>query len=88
MTGWRLYWDLHGRGVRLRVRGDRIQASGVLTAADRVAIQEHREELYALIERLEERAAIREFDGGFPRPEVERLAEADCRAAFTREGRT
>lgn len=37
-------------------------------------------------ERFEERAAVREHDGGFPRAEAERLAEEDCRAAFAREG--
>ena len=30
----------------------------------------------------EERAAIREFDGGLPRPEAERLAQADTIAAL------
>lgn len=29
-------------------------------------------------ERFEERAAIREFEGGFPREEAERLALKDC----------
>lgn len=29
-------------------------------------------------ERFEERAAIREFDGGFSREEAERLAMEDC----------
>lgn len=38
-----------------------------------------------LREAFEERAAIREFDGGFPREEAERKAEADCRGSFRRE---
>ncbi len=33
--------------------------------------------LVAMVERYEERAAIRELDGGFPRAEAERLAWGD-----------
>lgn len=48
--------------------------------AEPAAWPEDWQELYA------ERAAIREFDGGFDRAEAERRAEQDCRRAFA-EGR-
>jgi hypothetical protein len=77
MTAWRLYWDLRARGIRLRVLRTRIQAAGALSPVDRQAIRERRDELMDLLERLEERAAIMEYDGGLSRNEAERRAESD-----------
>ena len=42
--------------------------------------------LDAALERFEERAAIREYDGGYDRAEAERLALADVLEASRRAG--
>lgn len=39
-----------------------------------------------LREHFEERAAIREFDGGLSRADAERAAERECRSAFAEGG--
>ncbi len=48
-------------------------------------VRSFRNELFAIVERMEERAAIREFDAGLPREEAERLARLEltqCRATI------
>jgi hypothetical protein len=46
----------------------------VLTPALVDAMRQHKQELYALVEAFEERAAIIEYDGRKPCDEAERLA--------------
>jgi hypothetical protein len=84
MTGWRLYWELRRWGVRLRSFEGRIQTADPHSADNRAAIRSHRDELVGLIEGLEERAGILEFDASLYRKEAERRAETECRAAFQR----
>ena len=45
---------------------------------------EHRRDPYALLAHYEERAAIREYLGGYPRKEAERLALEECREEVER----
>ena len=64
-------------GVALRIEGGAIRYTaprGALTADLRAALVEHKPDI---IFEYEERAAIREFDGGLDRAEAERLAAAD-----------
>ena len=73
---------LHRRGVRLRVNGDKLHWTapvGVVTPADLSALREHKAEVLAIIrdeeaDRIEERAAIIEFDAYKSRREAERRA--------------
>jgi len=78
--------ELHHRGASVRVVGDRLRYRPVWAVAPelRERMNEHREELLALVEHFEERAAIREFDGGLSRAEAERLALEDVVAAARR----
>jgi hypothetical protein len=80
--------DLAARGVRLQVDGDRIRyraRRGALTPDLAERIRQSREGLLRLLaeERIElrnqyeERAGVREFDGGLPRAAAEREAWAD-----------
>ena len=72
----------HRRGVRLRVDGDRLHwvaPVGVMTDADLSALREHKAEVLVILreaesDRIEERAAIIEFDAYFSRREAERRA--------------
>ena len=74
--------DLHRRGVRLRVDGDRLRwfaPVGVVTEADLSALRNHKAEVLAILreeerDRIEERAAIIQFDAYFSRREAERRA--------------
>jgi len=50
---------------------------GVVTDSILAQVREHRDELLAVVERIEERAAIMEHDGGMSRAEAERLAIED-----------
>lgn len=75
---------LRARGNRLDVTGDgRLAVSGGATLTDdlRAAIRTHRDAILDCLadhaELWEERAAIREYDGGFPRAMAERLAARD-----------
>ena len=71
------------RGVRLRVNGDRLRWAapvGVVTEADLSALREHKAEVLAILreqdaDRIEERAAILQFDAYFSRREAERRAQ-------------
>jgi hypothetical protein len=85
MTATEFLVDLARRGVRLRVAKGRLQVDapvGVLTDVDREAMARHKTMLVLLLSDCTaddigmflERAAIREFDGGQPRAEAERLA--------------
>jgi hypothetical protein len=73
---------LHRRGVRLRFDGDRLHwfaPVGVVTEADLSALREHKAEAMAILreeeaDRIEERAAIIQFDAYLPRREAERRA--------------
>ncbi len=74
--------DLHRRGVRLHVNGDRLcwfAPVGVVTDADLSTLREHKAEVLAIIreeqsDRIEERAAIIQFDAYLSRREAERRA--------------
>ncbi len=73
---------LHKRGVRLRVNGDRLRwfaPVGVVIEADLSALRDHKAEVLAILreeeaDRIEERAAILQFDTYFSRREAERRA--------------
>lgn len=52
--------------------------SGVMTADRLASVRTHRDELLALVERIEERTAIMQFDGGLPKEEAERLAKQEA----------
>ena len=79
--------DLHRRGVRFRVNGDRLRwraPEGVVTEADLSALRENKPEVLAIIREqdadgIEERAAIIEFDAYFSRREAERHARNERR---------
>lgn len=59
----------------LRLDGDRLVIRGPRSSASLVAeLLANKDAVVALLEQLEERAAIMEFDGGLPRAEAERQA--------------
>ena len=74
--------DLHRRGVRLRIDGEILRwfgPVGVMAESDLSALREHKAEVMAVIreqdaDRIEERAAIIEFDAYLSRREAERRA--------------
>ena len=74
--------DLHKRGVRFRIDGERLRwfaPVGVVTEADLSALRDHKPEVLAIIreeesDRIEERAAIIQFDAYYSRREAERRA--------------
>jgi len=75
------YRDLIDLGVALSVdaRG-RLgfdAPDGVMTDELMVGIRSHREDLVAIVERIEERAAIMEHDAGIPRSDAERMARME-----------
>ena len=82
MTEEALLDDLHRRGVRLRIDGERLRwfaPVGVVTEADLSALREHKAEVLVIIreeeaDRIEERAAIIQFDAYLSRREAERRA--------------
>ena len=79
MTAIEILTLLHGHGVTLTARGDRLRVDappGTLTPALRAALREHKTAVLDLLEAFEERAALIEYDGGLPRVEAERLAWA------------
>ncbi len=73
---------LHRRGVRLHVNGEILRwfgPVGTMTEADLSALRDHKAEVLAIIreqdaDRIEERAAIIQFDAHLSRREAERLA--------------
>ncbi len=73
---------LHRRGVRFRIDGERLRwfaPVGVMTEADLSALREHKAEVLAILreeqsDRVEERAAILQFDAYLSRREAERRA--------------
>ncbi len=73
---------LRRRGVRIHVNGDRLRwvaPVGVVTEADLSALREHKAEVMAILresesDRIEERAAILQFDAYLSRREAERRA--------------
>jgi hypothetical protein len=73
---------MHRRGVRLRINGDMLRwraPVGVVTETDLSALREHKAEVLAIIreeesDRVEERAAILQFDAYLSRREAERRA--------------
>ena len=77
--------SLWRRGVRLRRNGDRLRwiaPVGVVTEADLGLLHQHKAEVLAILreeerDRIEERAAILEFDGGLSRSEAERRAQGE-----------
>ncbi len=76
---------LHRRGARFSVDGDRLRwvaPVGVMTEADLSALRHSKPEVLAIIreeesDRIEERAAILQFDAYFSRREAERRARAE-----------
>ncbi len=82
MSAAALLDGLHRRGVRLRIDGDRLRwfaPVGVVTEADLNALRDHQAEVLAIlreaeIDRIEERAAVLQFDAYFSRRETERRA--------------
>ena len=74
--------NLHRRGVSLRADGDMIRwqaPTGVMTETDLSALRNSKPEVLAIIreqdaDRIEERAAIIQFDAYFSRREAERRA--------------
>ncbi len=82
MSAETLIDDLHRRGVRLHVNGDRLRwfgPVGVMTEADLSALREHKANVLAIIreqdaDQIEERSAIIQFDAYFSRREAERRA--------------
>ncbi len=72
----------HRRGVRFRIDGERLRwfaPVGVVTEADLSALREHKAEVLAILreeqsDRVEERAAILQFDAYLSRREAERRA--------------
>ncbi len=81
--------DLHRRGVRLRFDGERLHwfaPVGVVTEADLSTLREHKAEVLAILredesDRIEERAAILQFDAYRSRREAERRARNEQRPA-------
>ncbi len=82
MTEEALLDGLHRRGVRFRIDGERLRwfaPVGVVTEADLSALHEHKAEVLAILreeerDRIEERAAILQFDAYLSRREAERRA--------------
>ncbi len=82
MTEEALLDGLHRRGVRFRIDGERLRwfaPIGVVTEADLSALRDHKAEVLAIIreqdaDRIDERAAIIQFDAYFSRREAERRA--------------
>ena len=82
MSAAALLDGLHRRGVRLRVDGDRLRwraPVGVMTEAYLTALRHSKAEALAILreaesDRIEERAAIIQFDAYLPRREAERRA--------------
>ncbi len=86
MSALALLDRLTARGITLRAVDDRLQANpmSALLPDDREQLHQFKAELLTLLrgaadELFEERAAIREFDGGLPRADAERLAAHDCK---------
>ena len=73
---------LHRRGVRFSVNGDKLRTRGpvgVVTQADLSALREHKAEVLTILreeqsDRIEERAAILQFDAYLSRRQAERRA--------------
>ena len=85
MSATELLDRLTSRGITFRVVDDRIQAKpmSALLPDEREQLHQFKSELLTLLrgsddEFLEERAAIREFDGQLSRIDAERLAAHDC----------
>ncbi len=82
MNAETLVVSLHRRGVRLRIDGEVLRwfgPVGVMTDADLSALRGHKSEVLAIIreedrDRIEERAAILQFDAYLSRREAERRA--------------
>ena len=74
--------DLHRRGVRLHINGDRLRwfaPVGVVTEADLSALRQYKANVLAIIreqdaDQIEERSAIIQFDAYFSRREAEHRA--------------
>ena len=87
MSAQTLLDDLHRRGVRLWINGEKLRwraPEGVMTEADLSALREHKAEVLAIIREqdadgIEERSAIIEFDAYLSRREAERRARNERR---------
>jgi len=75
--------DLHARGVAIRMVGDRLRYRPMSAVPPelRARMAACKDDLLDLVQHFEERAAIREFDGGLSRAEAEQLAWEDVLAA-------
>lgn len=85
MSATELLDRLTARGIMLRVVDDRIQAKplSAIGPDERAELHQLKTELLSLLrssadEFLEERAAIREYDGKLCRADAEYLAARDC----------
>ena len=82
MSAAALLDGLHRRGVRLHIDGDRLRwfaPVGIVTEADLAALREHKAEGLTILreaetDRIEERAAILQFDAYLSQREAERRA--------------
>lgn len=80
---------LHVRGVRLYADGDRLRwqaPTGVMTDADLSALREYKADVLAILreaeaDRIEERAAILQFDAHLSRREAERRARNETHSS-------
>ena len=85
MSATELLDRLTSRGITFRVVDDRIQAKpmSALLPDEREQLHQFKAELLSLLrgsadELFDERAAVREFDGGLSRADAELLAARDC----------
>jgi hypothetical protein len=76
MSAAEMVLEFARRGIRLEAKADRLRfyPRSALTPDLYELLKVNKVELLALIERIEERAAIMEFDAGVSRREAEQLA--------------
>lgn len=80
MNNFELIAELGRLGIRLKADGDRLQffPRSAVTPEMLDRLNAYKDELLGEIERLVERSAIIEFDGGLARHEAEQLAATAC----------
>ena len=86
----RLLLDLRQRGVEFRFDGDSIRwraPAGVICPDELAQLRAHRDEVFDILDRIEERCAIREIDGGQSRAEAEAMAWAELATLASSEWR-
>jgi len=81
---------LYRRGVRFRVDGEKVRwiaRAGAMTDADLAALRRHKAEILEILreelrDRIEERAAILEFDAYLSRRDADRRARQENGGGF------